>query len=243
MDQNDISVVVPTRNEARNITALLHSIPAHIPLVVVDSSDDETPDIIRAMRPAYTVVLSRRCSISEARQLGAEIVRTQWFVCSDADVVFAPDYFDKLAQRADADAIYGVKLSMRHYASYYAWMARAQGWSDRLHIPAASGSNMIIRRQALLDAGGFDTQLSCNEDSEIVWRLQRRGYSVDFAPELVVYARDHRRLRRGVARKTMHSLVRCALLYFNLMPSRWRGRDWGYWSPESKRTRTDKRFS
>lgn len=239
MKQEDICVVVPTRNEARNITALLHSIPAHIQLVVVDSSDDQTPDIIRALRPACTTVINRRCSISVARQIGAAAARTAWLVCSDADVIFAPDYFDVLQACAESDVIYGVKLSTRHYAGYYAWMARAQGWFDKLHVPAASGSNLVIRRQALLETGGFDTQLSCNEDSEVAWRLKRRGYRVTFAPELMVYARDHRRLQRGVARKTLHSLFRCTLLYLNLIPSRWRGRDWGYWSSGGRRAHAD----
>jgi hypothetical protein len=53
---------------------------------------------------------------------------------------------------------------------------------------------------------------------------------VAFAPGLVVYARDHRRLQRGTLRKTVHSIARCSLLYFNLMPDRCRSRDWGYWS-------------
>jgi glycosyltransferase involved in cell wall biosynthesis len=234
LKSEEVCVVVPTRNEARNIVALLHSIPPAIQLLVIDSSDDATPDIIRAMRPASTTVIRERCSISMARQIGAETARTAWLVCSDADVVFAPGYFDALQAHDEADVLYGVKLSTRHYARYYASMAHAQGWFSRLHIPAASGSNLAIRRQALLNVGGFDVRLSCNEDSEVAWRMQRCGYRVGFAPELVVYARDHRRLQRGVVRKTAHSLLRCTLLYLNLMPSRWLGRDWGYWSSSDR---------
>jgi hypothetical protein len=63
-----------------------------------------------------------------------------------------------------------------------------------------------------------------------MWRVKRRGYPVLFAPDLIVYARDHRRLEQGTARKTLHSISRCLLLYFNLMPARWRSHDWGYWS-------------
>jgi cellulose synthase/poly-beta-1,6-N-acetylglucosamine synthase-like glycosyltransferase len=101
---------------------------------------------------------------------------------------------------------------------------------DRLRIPAASGSNLLVLAQAFAAIGGFDTELPCNEDSELVWRLARRGYSFKFEPELVVWATDHRRLRRGRALKAMHTLARCGLLYFDLLPKAWRSHDWGYWS-------------
>ena len=31
---------------------------------------------------------------------------------------------------------------------------------------------MLVHREALLACGGFDEALSCNEDSELVWRLR-----------------------------------------------------------------------
>jgi hypothetical protein len=49
-------------------------------------------------------------------------------------------------------------------------------------------------------------------------------------PLLTVWARDHRRLRRGVFRKTVHSILRCAFLRSGLLPQRLRRHDWGYWS-------------
>ena len=54
MQHPDLTVVVPTRNEARNIPLFLASIPADLPLVVVDASDDGTPEIVRRLRPDST---------------------------------------------------------------------------------------------------------------------------------------------------------------------------------------------
>ena len=42
----DLTVIVPTRNEERNIGNFLGSIPEGIRLVVVDASTDSTPDIV-----------------------------------------------------------------------------------------------------------------------------------------------------------------------------------------------------
>jgi cellulose synthase/poly-beta-1,6-N-acetylglucosamine synthase-like glycosyltransferase len=177
------------------------------------------------------VVLHRPATVAEARQLGAEAASTRWLLFTDADVRFAPDYFARLAGLGgDAGAIYGAKRSSGDFANYYAWFVWGQRLLHGMGVAAASGSNMLVRSDAFAAAGGFDLSLSCNEDSELVWRVKRAGYPVDFVPELSVYETDHRRLRLGVVRKTGHSLIRCAMLYLNLMPSRWRKGDWSYWA-------------
>ncbi len=230
MRPDQITIIVPTKNEAHNIATFLKSIPPAIELIVVDASDDETPQLIASLRPVHTTVLRVRSNIAQARQIGAERADTPWLLFTDADVFFAPDYFERLATHHTYDVLYGPKLSLDDHQRYYRWIARAQYLSDRLGLPAASGSNLLIRRAALERSGGFDLRLSVNEDSEIVWRIKRLGLRVAFTFDLVVYARDHRRLQRGTLRKTLHSIVRCGLLYLNLMPDRWRSHDWGYWS-------------
>ena len=226
----DVTIVVPARNEAENIGPFLDSIPWSIPVIVVDESDDATPRIVTARRPHDTRVIRGHGGIAACRQLGAELASTPWVLFTDADVEFHADYFERIAAGAPADVIYGVKLSTGEYARYYRAFAWAQRLSHAVGIPAASGSNMLVRRETLLACGGFDEQLSCNEDSELVWRIRADGGSVRLDPRLIVWARDHRRLRRGVFRKTAHSVLRCAFLRSGLLPEPLRRHDWGYWS-------------
>lgn len=147
IDLNDLTVVLPTRNESRNIRNFLSSLPEDVSLVVIDASEDSTAEIVSSLRPDYTKVIMHPGSVTEARRIG-----------------------------------------------------------------------------------GFDIGLSCNEDSELAWRITRKGYKSCFTFDLVVYAGDHRRLERGMIRKTLHSITGCSALYFNLIPDRWKGSDWGYWS-------------
>lgn len=230
MKHPDITVIVPTRNEAKNIGTFLSSLPAWVPLIVVDASSDQTPEIVARLRPGRTQIIRRRCSIPEARQLGAEAARTEWLVFTDADVTFPPHYFDRLGLHSDQDCLYGSKLSRDRFVRFYRWFSYGQQICHRLGIPAATGSNLVIRRKALFAVGGFDPELICNEDSELAWRIKRAGFRVRFASDTPVYATDHRRLERGLLRKVLHSLTRCVLLYTDLAPSRWRSGDWGYWS-------------
>ncbi|BCX05382.1 MAG: hypothetical protein KatS3mg053_3320 [Candidatus Roseilinea sp.] len=234
MQVEDLTIILPTRNERYNIRAFLASLPDEAQLIVVDASDDETPQLVHDIRPRRTTIIQQPCNVVAARQIGAEAANTTWLLFTDADVIFSLTYFGDLARLDASDphlgAIYGAKKACDRFIPYHRWFTRAQGFFAALGIPAATGSNLLINRAAFCDVGGFDLRLTCNEDSEIVWRIKRRGYRTMFAPGLVVYARDHRRLERGVMRKVVHSSLRCFLLYFNLLPSRWRGRDWGYWS-------------
>jgi len=233
---DEVTVIVPTRNEAANIPAFLSSLPPGISLIAVDSSDDATPHLIEMNRPERTLVIRKHCNVTEARQAGAASAHTPLLLFTDADVMFREDYFENLSSYREYDALYGPKISRDEFSAYYHRFSRWQRMLHALGIPAASGSNLLIRREVLDAVGGFDLTLNCNEDSEIAWRIKRHGYRVGLAADLVVYARDHRRLYRGRMRKTAHSLTRCALLYLNLMPAQWRSRDWGYWSSKPEKT-------
>ncbi len=225
----DITLILPTRDEAHNIRHFLASVPAQIRLIVVDASRDETPDLIESLRPEHTLVLREPGSVTQARQRGADLARTDWLLFSDADILFPPGYFDQLAALSGSAVYYGPKLSRDRFGAYYKRIARAQALSHACGIPAASGSNLLIRRDALPSVGGFDLRLTCNEDSEVVWRLRRAGFRVSFRKDLVVHATDHRRIEGSRLRKTLHSIMRCILLYTHLMPVKYRTYDWGYW--------------
>jgi GT2 family glycosyltransferase len=157
-----------------------------VSLTVVDASEDSTPDIIMQQRPERSLVLSHAGPISEARQLGAECCNTPWLLFSDADVAFAPDYFQRLCSYQGWDVVYGSKQSRHEFGRYYRWFGYGQQLSHWLGVPAASGSNLAIRRQIVSAAGGFDPELVCNEDSELVWRLKRAGYRIHFDRTLIV---------------------------------------------------------
>jgi GT2 family glycosyltransferase len=144
-------------------------------------------------------------------------------------VVFSHEYFQHLISLENGAVYYGPKLSQDRYRRYYRWFAAGQHLSHACGIPAASGSNMLLPRSVLAAVGGFDLQLNCNEDSELIWRIKRAGFPVNFRNDLIVYATDHRRIERGRTIETLHSIARCLLLYTDLLPPNLRGLDWGYW--------------
>lgn len=227
---DQVTVILPTKNEADNIVAFLDSIPPEVHLIVVDASTDATRRIIAEHRPEHTRILADPGNIPRARQIGSDHATTEWLLYTDADVSFAPDYWEVLARLDGRVGGYcGAKHSLDRYAAYYRWFVRGQRVATAMGIPAATGSNMLVHRQAFLDTGGFNLRLSCNEDSELMWRVRRAGHPVRFVADLVVNERDHRRLDHGATRKTTHTLARCAALWLGILPARLQADDWGYW--------------
>lgn len=230
----DITVVVPTKDERHNIDAFLDALPPEVALLVVDAGSDGTAEHLLARRPARTMVLRYAGHIAAARQHGAEAARTPWLLFTDADVTFAAGYFETLRAlplAPDVVGIAGTKRAGGRFRAYDRAFRLGQRLSHAVGIPAATGSNLLLRRDALLAAGGFDLALRVNEDSEVAWRMAREGGRFVLAPHLVVHERDHRRLERGVLRKLAHTAARCTALWLGVLPERWRAADWGYWRP------------
>lgn len=227
----EVTVIVPTKNERAGIDRFLASVPPTVRLVVVDSGNDGTAERITGRRPD-AVVVRIDANIPVARQLGATIATTPWLLFADADVCFAPDYFERLeaiASPAELGGIVAVKTTDGGYDRYHRIFVRGQGLLTGLGIPAASGSNMLVRADALQAVGGFDPRLSVNEDTELMFRIARAGWRVAFEPGLSVRAFDHRRLELGLVRKVVHGAVRNTCLWLGVFPRAIRQSDWGYW--------------
>lgn len=229
MRVDQISIILPVKNEAANIRSFLSSLPMDAHLIAVDSGTDGTGQIILQERPHNSQVIYLDCNVTGARQYGAVNAETEWLLFTDADIRFSPDYFLRLFKLAQADAYFGTKTSLFSFIPYYRWFSRGQKFLSALGIPAVTGSNLLIKTEVFWQIGGFDLDLNCNEDSEIGWRIRRKGYAIQFVPQLAVIATDQRRLKTGVFKKIIHSLARCTLLYLNLLPRSLKTHDWGYW--------------
>lgn len=235
---DEITVVVPTKNEEDNIVPFLDSLDPDVELIVVDASTDQTRKRIATHRPDRTLVIEKESTIPEARNIGLEAAKTEWVLFTDADVIFESSYWNNLKKinlGARVGAAQGGKLSAdNEYRLYYKMFTigiRVLSW---LTIPGGSGSNMIFRRESLLDEGGFDEDLIVNEDIYALWTMRKAGWRVPFVSGLNVLERDHRRLDQGRFRKTIHGWIRPVMLFSGLGAERVRKSDWGYWGKPSQ---------
>lgn len=117
----DVTILLPTYNEAHNITPLLRAIHYVIDgasvsyeILFVDDSDDTTPDIINRMRKIYPEVellhrkAHERTGLATALVAGFARARGHHIVCMDADLQHSPSVIPQLVEKilaTDADIV------------------------------------------------------------------------------------------------------------------------------------------
>ncbi len=103
-DKVDLSVVVPTYNGERTIADCLESVQRAVrhhraEVIVVDSSTDATPDVVRRRFPGLTLVRSEeRLSAGEARNRGVALARGRLIFFTDQDCVVPADWIARFEE-------------------------------------------------------------------------------------------------------------------------------------------------
>lgn len=145
-DVPDVTVVVPTRNEAGNVVELLRRLDVALgslraEVLFVDDSDDETPSVIRAAaaRSGRSVRLLHREPGRRDGRLGGAVVagfqlaRAPWAVVIDGDLQHPPEMLPALISAGlspDVDLVYGTRYVDSGDAG--GLNGRVRGWVSQL---------------------------------------------------------------------------------------------------------------
>jgi glycosyltransferase involved in cell wall biosynthesis len=145
-----LSIVIPTRNEELNVGPLLEQLasafdPADTELLVVDDSDDETPDALVESAADSTLAVRlihrpdgvRKGGLSGAVIVGAQRARGAWVLVMDADLQHPPETAAALANVAmghDVDIVIGTRYAGNASSNGLAGAGRGlvSAWSTRL---------------------------------------------------------------------------------------------------------------
>jgi dolichol-phosphate mannosyltransferase len=112
-----LTILVPTRNEAENVEPLLKRLSASVEpgsvVLFVDDSDDETPQVIRAARERefdsleigllHRSVGQRNGGLGGAVLAGLEQTSTPWVCVMDGDLQHPPEVVPRLLKAARVD--------------------------------------------------------------------------------------------------------------------------------------------
>ena len=206
--QPPVTIVVPVYNEEAVIEPALRSLlelryrSFHV-IVVDDGSSDHTFDRAMALAGRYgnsTVRVIRKNNGGKASALnaGIAIATSEFVLCMDGDSRLHPDTL-RFAMRHFVDARVGavagnVKVVNRHnlwtrlqaleYVEGLNTARRAQGFLRVVNIiPGPIG---VFRREALIRAGGYDTDTFA-EDADLTLKLLTAGWHVAYEEGAVAY--------------------------------------------------------
>ena len=189
---------------AESIESVLAQTLTDFELVIVDDgSTDSTPDILRSFKDDRIVLLSPgRMGVSAASNHALQRCRADLVARLDADDLMEPNRLERqLAFLAEHPDLGGV-------ASCYWWIDETGVIRGAQDTPlqtreaverqlAAGGrlgyahSTLLLRREAVLAVGGYDSRFDSVEDVELCLRLYEAGHLILAQPERLVRFRIH----------------------------------------------------
>jgi hypothetical protein len=156
-----------------------------------------------------TVIAARgERSPAHARNAGARASTGEWILFLDADCRPPRGLIDAYFAQPIADrvgALAGEVVGVADPASLAARYGATRGFlSQRRHLahpylPRAVAANLLVRRAAFEQVGGFYEGLRAAEDTDFTWRLQQAGWLLEIRPAASVehrYRTSLRELRR-----------------------------------------------
>lgn len=199
-----VTVVIPAADEEASIGACLDSVLAQahdrLQVVVVDgASTDRTPDIVRARMaadPRVEMVRNPRRNIPSSLNLGLAQARGEWLVRVDAHSTVPPDYVGTAVDLLREERWGGVGGRKDAVARSHAGQAISVALGSRLgvgnstyhhgeevqtvdHLPFGAYPTGLLR-----ELGGWDEDLTANEDFELDYRIRQTGRDLLFDPRL-----------------------------------------------------------
>jgi len=174
-----ISVVIPTLNSEKYLNQCLSSIRnqtvTDVEIIVVDGfSTDGTWGIVQSYD---SVLVKRRCNVSEARNVGLELAQGDFILFLDSDQVLSRGVLSECIQLCREGNVDSVILPEESRGDSF-W-ARCIVFENQVKI-VVSGKELprFFRTSAVRSVGGYDAGLIFGEDMDLMIRLRRAGFLV-----------------------------------------------------------------
>ena len=204
-DVPSVSIVVPARNELANIRELVACIElqtvAPLEAIVVDGcSTDGSWELLQELsetRPWLRPVRNPDKFIPTALNIGFAQSRGTIVARMDTHARYHPDYIETVVRTfAEHPEAWGVGSAMAT-VGVGAWgraiaavLSRPFGLGGARHRVGGEGGPVehvfsgAYLREKVLEAGGFDTELTANQDFELDYRLRTLGGTIWLEPSL-----------------------------------------------------------
>ena len=183
-----LSIVVIGRNEGQRLKRCLESIvrirglAGDTEVVYVDSaSTDGSPELARNSGAEVIVIKAERPTAALGRNAGWQRAQGANVLFLDGDTILHPGFAAKALEALSQDdsiaAVWGHRREIHPERSIYNrvldldWVYQP-GWSE------FCGGDVVMRKRALEEAGGYDATLIAGEEPELCRRLRARGYGI-----------------------------------------------------------------
>jgi len=201
-EKKAVSVVIPSYNSERTIARCLSALKRQdcdvdYEIILVDSSIDGTPEIVRQHFPDITYIhLERKTDPGTARNLGVQRACGELILFIDSDCVAPPDWIRRyVALHRRMPDVAGIGGSVQNgnppedpigWAGYIAEFREyipQQPAGFVTHLPTL---NLSYKRWVFDKYGFFDPHYYPQEDLVFNYRLIQQGEKIYFEPSIAV---------------------------------------------------------
>ena len=181
-----VSIVIIGRNEGQRLVRCLESVRAMVgrgsstEIVYVDSGSTDGSVQCALHFGASVVPLNGRCTAARARNAGWRAANGEWILFLDGDTVVHPAFLSTALDHAadpQVAAVWGHRRELKPTANFYHRVLDL----DWVYAPGPSefcGGDVLMRRQVLESAGGFDETLIAGEEPELCARLRGQDHVI-----------------------------------------------------------------
>ena len=203
-----VSVIICTYNRKdyleRCLEYLTFQSNENFEVVVVDGpSDDGTDQVLEAYRDRVKIVKNPERNLSKSRNLEIDAASGDVVAFIDDDAIPFDDWIDQILIEYNGRPLTTAGLGgPAYYAGSLWFQAEDNGISDDCQVKVSISSNQIGRNgwyryntgtnatfshDALRRIDGFDEQFDYFlDESELCFRLQKSGWLIGYAPEVIV---------------------------------------------------------
>lgn len=213
-----LSFVIPAYNEERRIGACLRAIVQELHragaeaeiIVVNNASTDGTREEAERI-PGVRVVDESRKGVVRARQRGLLEARGDLVAHIDADCELIPGWLDTVQREFERDPrlvclsgpyrFHDLPLIKNLTTKLYFALGFAIGRIQKIIFGVGEvviGGNFVVRRETMLAAGGYNTEIEFyGDDTDVSRQLSRKG-KVKFTYDLPILSSGRRLIEHGL---------------------------------------------
>jgi glycosyltransferase involved in cell wall biosynthesis len=233
-----LSVVVIGRNEGQRLARCFESI-ARIKtvgvkeVIYVDSASTDSSAELASRYGALSITIHpERPTAAVARNTGWRRAASDLILFLDGDTVLHSDFprvaYDALSMDESIAAVWGHRREMHPERSFFNRVLDL----DWIYPPGLSefcGGDVLMRRIALVETGGFDDGLIAGEEPELCRRIRARGFKILHIDEpMTLHDLDIKHWSQYLKRA-----IRAGYAYAEIS-GRFRDSDEAFWSSEKR---------
>lgn len=199
-----VSVVLLTKNSVETVKKTLDSIMSQTrkpdEIIVVDgNSKDGTIEIVKQY--PIKLVTESGLGFGHARNLGVKNAEGDIILFIDSDCYADEKWIEKILPHFSEPKIAGVTGQTKLWNTNHGvarFLACVGGRMDmptkQRFVKIAPTMNLAIRRNIVLEVGGFDESLFRGEDTELTYKVTKR-HKILYEPEAVIWFKGSSALR------------------------------------------------